>query len=142
MTNEITKQLMAVCMRNGVVVWVEKERITSFMDSLSGDKHKFVEIDGQYVNTADVVGVFEANTMEELTRRKNGEWNCKGGEWHARNERCECISTEHASLLMEAENIIKDCKKCDSRGLIEKGNTVTICGCSKEIRKKIKALNK
>lgn len=51
---------------------------------------KFIKFSGELINTADIVGVFTAGTMEEVTRRKRGEWQCSHGKWHGRNEKCEC----------------------------------------------------
>ena len=85
----ITKELMCVSIRGGVEIWVEKERIRPLLEGLN-KKSGFVEVDGQYINLADVVGIFDARTMEEVVRRKNGEWKCGGNRWHARGEKCFC----------------------------------------------------
>jgi hypothetical protein len=28
--------------------------------------------------------------MEDYTRRKNGQWKCKYGNWHDKGEKCNC----------------------------------------------------
>ena len=39
MTNEITKQLMAICIRNGVVLWIEKEKADTLFEMQIGRAH-------------------------------------------------------------------------------------------------------
>lgn len=85
MTNEISKRLMCILMRSGVELWKEEDRIKD----LNFEGVKFINIDGEKINTADISGIFSATTMEETNRRKNGEWKCKYNNWHNRNERCE-----------------------------------------------------
>jgi hypothetical protein len=78
-------------MRNGVEIWIEKDRASNLIDQIEKRREsKFVKIDEQILNTADIVGIFDAKTMEEMTRRRNGEWLCKWNEWHNRGEKCFC----------------------------------------------------
>lgn len=82
-------------MRSGIQLWVEDERITTLKQVLQTiDGTKFIEIDEQVLNTADIVGVFTADTMSEHTRRKNGQWQCNQSHWHDRGEKCNCVSRE------------------------------------------------
>jgi len=85
--NEITKQLMCVCMRNGVQLWIEKERVERLQELLNNTSgNRFIDFDGQTINTADVVGIFTAESMADLTRRKNGQWQCDYGKWHQKGD--------------------------------------------------------
>lgn len=87
--NEISKQQVCILMRSGVQIWVDKDRTDALMKMINNES-KFVSIDGQYINTADVSGIYESNTMEDLIRRKNGQWYCtKCLEWHDRFEKCD-----------------------------------------------------
>lgn len=89
--NELSKELRCVSVRGGVEIWVEKERVEQLEKILtSSDRHGFIKFGDEVVNTADVVGIFTPATMEEVTRRKNGEWKCKQGNWHERREKCGC----------------------------------------------------
>lgn len=88
--NELSKELMCVQIRTGVELWVEKDRATNLMKLLTQGDTKFIEFDGQLFNRADIVGVFNATTMEELTRRKNGQWTCSKGTWHDKRQQCDC----------------------------------------------------
>lgn len=76
-------------MRNGAEIWLEEERIKFLIDNLlSLEKHNFIKIDDEIINTADIVGIFGTKTMEEITRRKNGQWKCVLGYWHERGQEC------------------------------------------------------
>lgn len=95
MSTEISKELVAVCMMGGVIIWVEKERITKLEQLFTrprGEWPQFLDINGQQVNPARIEGIFTAQAMEEAQRRKNGEWQCKHANWHTRFEKCECVS--------------------------------------------------
>ena len=88
---EIAQNLVCVQMRAGMQIWIEANRaqtLQSILENLS--EHKFIRFDEQTINTADIVGVFTAQTMDMHTRRKNGEWQCNYGEWHERFEKCSC----------------------------------------------------
>lgn len=92
MSQELAKPLMCVQMRSGVELWVEKGKAGKLQDVLQGiTQSKFIRYEDQTINSADIVGIFEAKTMEELTRRKNGQWLCKAGNWHERKGECVCL---------------------------------------------------
>lgn len=87
----ITKELVAICMMCGVVIWIEKDR-TVALDKLDAiprsEWPQFIGIDGQKINPSRVEGIFTAEAMEDAQRRKNGQWQCQFGEWHDRFEKC------------------------------------------------------
>jgi hypothetical protein len=88
MTNEITKNLQCIVLRNGVEIWIEEDRIVSFKQMLLTLKeNKLVSIDGEFINTADIVGILDAKTVEDSTRRKNGQWKDKNGNWQDKGTR-------------------------------------------------------
>lgn len=95
MSTELTKNLYCVQMRTGVEIWVEEDRASVLQGILLNiSSSKFILFEDQTINTADIVGVFPAKTMEEATRRKNGEFKCKSGNWHTREESCnDCKRT-------------------------------------------------
>jgi len=92
MIKELSKNLVAIVLRNGVEIWTEKDRAENLIRLLINlDKNKFVKFDNELFNTADIVGIFSASVMEEVIRRKNGQWQDSKGEWHDRGER-QCPS--------------------------------------------------
>ena len=91
MNKEITKKLKCIVMRNSIEIWKEEERLNNLIDKLvSTQKIGFIRIEEEIINSADIVGVFTPKTMEEFTRRKNGQWKCKYSTWHNRGEICNC----------------------------------------------------
>ena len=91
MTQELSKNLMVVCIRNGINVWLEDDQIVGLKVALKQSKEsKFIEIGSRYLNTADIVGIFTPQDMEEQNKRKQGLWKCNHNEWHLPRERCEC----------------------------------------------------
>lgn len=104
MSTEISKELVAVCMMGGVVVWVEKDRADKLQLLFSKPRSEwplFIDIDGQQVNPSRVEGIFTASAMEDAQRRKNGQWQCLQGQWHDRFEKCACIGEDEERKMAE-----------------------------------------
>jgi len=90
MTKEISKNLMCIKLRSGIEIWIEKEKAEKLINLLGTTKTKFVEIDDEIINSSDVEGVFNPQTMADLAKRKNGQWKCNYDRWHSRGETCGC----------------------------------------------------
>ena len=100
--SDLVKELMCICMRNGVEIWKEADRLKG----IDFEGVKFLEIDGEMLNTADIVGVFKAQNVEDMRRRKNGEWKCDWDRWHQRGGRCGCAEeAKWERLEKETEKI-------------------------------------
>ena len=132
---EISVNLMCISIRSGVQIWVEQSRAATLQCILSTlTQHKFVEFEGQTFNTADLVGVFTPESMDELTRRKNGQWQCKHGEWHGRGEDCECgrenrtawpasAPTTPGQVLQNRKGLKKVREELQKKGVLPDGDT-------------------
>lgn len=95
MEKQITKKLMCIVMRDGIEIWIEDDRIQNLKKALMmTEKSKFIELENEVINSADILGIFSSNTMEAKTRRKNGQWKCNWNHWHNRGERCACGEME------------------------------------------------
>lgn len=91
MTNEVSKNLMCIVMRGSVEIWLEKDKCEKLMQLLeAGQISRFVRIDDQFINIADVVGIFTPQTIEERNKLKAGRWKCKHDIWHSKGEECYC----------------------------------------------------
>lgn len=87
----LTINQKAIVLRNGIEIWAEASRLTALINALSSIKEsKFIEYEGQIINTADITGIFTPETMEDYRRRKNGQWQCSFGIWHDKGEKCTC----------------------------------------------------
>lgn len=93
MEQEITKNLRCILLRNGIEIWEEKDKTNKLQDLLSNIKvSTFVHFEDMSINTADIVGIFDPKTMDNYSRRKNGEWKCREGVWHEKGQRsCDCL---------------------------------------------------
>ena len=99
MTQEFIKKLVCILTRDGIELWVEKERTNSLRETLRlTTGSKFVDIDGEIVNTSDIVGIFSARVMEDTTRRKNGQWKDKQGNWHDKGTR---VCPNHPNVILQ-----------------------------------------
>lgn len=102
---EISKSLYCIQMRSGVEIWEEKEKVEKLQQVLSSIKSStFIHFEDQTVNSADIVGIFKADTMSDYTLRKNGGWKCKNGEWHSKGEKCECVSRDGLAILQQRKS--------------------------------------
>ena len=83
---------MCIVLRNGIEVWIEEDMVKNLQRILGSDKgSKFIEISGETINTADITGIFSAQAMEDIVRRKNGQWKDKNGVWQSKGTfECKC----------------------------------------------------
>ena len=85
---EISKQLVCISLRNGIEIWLEEEKAENLKKILANSKEsKFINIGKETINTADIVGIFTPQTMEEIIRRRSGQWKDKYGKWQDRGAR-------------------------------------------------------
>jgi len=85
---KITNKEKVIIMRNGVEIWLEEKRADELIRLLEITETKFVKINGEMINSADITGVFEPMSVEDMKRRKNGQWKCEFGKWHEKNTKC------------------------------------------------------
>lgn len=86
--NEITTKQKCVLIRGGIEIWINEERALVLMEAMQSQK--LIEIDGEVVNTFEIIGIYSPQRMEELKRNKQGQWKCKKNVWHDRGEKCTC----------------------------------------------------
>lgn len=91
MTNAITKQERCVLLRGETRLWIEEERVQQLEEALKNPNNRFLKINGQLVNTFEIIGVFTPKMIENRVRYKNGQWECEQGKWHERGQQCQCI---------------------------------------------------
>lgn len=103
MEKQISKRLMCIFIRGGLEIWAEEDKIKNLQQILRtvGKESKFIELEGETINTADITGIFYAKTMEDLTRRKNGMWKCRWNYWHNRGEQCACDDLEKYKVIIQ-----------------------------------------
>ena len=134
--NELSKNLKCVCLRNGVEIWVEEDRLKKIDFNTTS---KFLDLDGELFNLADIVGIFSVKMMMDKTRRKNGNWQCQYGTWHDKKEYfCSCRSRKEEDMIKEIKEKIANCNECNDNGFIEGKDIVVRCECN---RKSVEALN-
>ena len=129
MENELAKIQKCVVMRGGFEIWVDvdkAEKLQNILDNLTA--HFFVRWEEQTFNTADVVGIFTPEIMEERTKRRNGMWQCSiRGRWHDRGEQCVCKTKEKEDWSEALSAAIDACKKCDENGWVRSEKGVAHC---------------
>jgi hypothetical protein len=128
---KLTKRLQCIIVRGDIQIWVEKDRADVLRQRLNQPNcPQFIEYEERMINRADIVGVYEAVDLEEQTRRRNGNWKCKEGNWHDRGEKCECASREVIEQNKKIAERVAKCTKCKGTGWISTAeNTSAKCSC-------------
>lgn len=113
MDTSLARPQKCVIIRGGFEIWVDVEKANRLQDTLQNlTSHLFITWGDDQFNTADVTGIFSPATMDERTRRKNGQWQCQAGEWHDRFEKCACGSREKREWNKAVSQAIENCGKC------------------------------
>ena len=86
----ISRNLMCIKLRNGIDLWIENDRADKLKDMLMNGDNKFIEMDGDIFNRADIMGIFSSKSLEDYNRKTAGQWKCAQSVWHNRGERCAC----------------------------------------------------
>lgn len=105
--NEIARPQKCVIMRNGVEIWFDTDKADRLIEVFtSPNAPQFITYEGRLLNRADLVGVFLPPDIEDMTRRKNGEWKCRErGNWHGKGAKCDCqpiLEWERNAAIMAA----------------------------------------
>jgi len=119
MKNELQKNQKVVILADGIELWMDEEKadaLVAILDKLTFDDN--VNWEGRNFTKSMYRGTFLPSDIEDQKRRKNGQWLCKGSNWHDRFDKCECASVEEKNRTAQREAAIKACKKCHN-GFIE-----------------------
>lgn len=107
MTPDILRKCVLV--RGGLEIWIENERAEKLLELIkSPNSPKYVTINGESINTFEILGIVTPQAMEERSRRKNGQWKCMKGIWHEKSQGCQCPEkTETVTAYVEGVGEIK-----------------------------------
>jgi len=102
MDKQITKIQKCILLRQDIEIWIDEEKANQIQTLLAGSFNgRFIKVEDRIVNVADISGIFSARDLEDLKRRKLGQWKCDEGKWHSRTDICNC--TEDRKRKEEAE---------------------------------------
>lgn len=87
MTNEISTQQKVVITRNGSTFYVSLDRADKLqLLLLSPNKPDYIELDDTLIAIREITMIAPASKVEDLNKRKQGQWQCQHGHWHTREE--------------------------------------------------------
>ena len=89
MNNQLAVKQKCILVRGGLEVWVDEDRKKNLENILNG-KSRYLNIDGDLINTVDIVGVFSPQLLDDYKKTKRGMWKCAYEQWHQRNDGCIC----------------------------------------------------
>jgi len=92
MNQEITDKTKCLLTREGIEIWIndnQAEAISQLI--LIAKDNKLIDVEGETISVNSISGIYSAQKIEELRRRKQGQWQCEYCKrWHNRNEECGC----------------------------------------------------
>lgn len=74
-----------------------------------GSINATMTLDGTDVAVKDMREITTVEALEFAENRKKGQWQCKHGSWHARNEQCACKNPMYATP--DEHPVIRDAYK-------------------------------
>ena len=89
MNQQLTDKIYCLVINNGAEIWLNEQQqqwFNKILLSITGSK--YIEFEGEMINTAYIVGIFKAETMRTKERSKRGEWQCSFNYWHERDQKC------------------------------------------------------
>ena len=87
MTNELSTQQKVVITRNVATFYIEIDRAERLQRMLlDPNKPDYIELNDTLIAIREITMVAPASKVEEMNRRKKGEWQCARGHWHGREE--------------------------------------------------------
>ena len=92
MNQEITNKTKCLLTREGIEIWLNDEQAEKISHLiLTAKDNKLIEIEGETVSVNSISGIYTAEKIELLRRKKHGEWQCGYCKrWHKRDEECGC----------------------------------------------------
>lgn len=90
MSKEVTKNFVCVLLKNGIEIWLEKDRTDNLKSLMESNSVNYLDLDGETISKNQIAGIFTPQRMDEYTRRRNGEWKCGYEIWHEKNKNCYC----------------------------------------------------
>lgn len=94
MQTEIANKQKVLLTYDGIELWLDEEKWKKLEYALDNQIGQFYEIEGRRVSKSNITGIWYPIDIEEMKRRKNGQWKCKYSVWHNRGENCECYKSK------------------------------------------------
>ena len=92
MNQEITNKTKCLLTREGIEIWIndiQAEKISQLI--LTAKENKLIEVDGETISVNSISGIYSAQKIEDLRRKKQGQWQCEYCKrWHQKGEQCGC----------------------------------------------------
>ena len=96
MNKEIANKQKVLLTYDGIELWLNEEKWKKLEYALDNQIGNFYEIEGRRVAKSNITGIWFPIDIEDLKRRKNGQWKCGFSVWHNRGEHCNCKEIENA----------------------------------------------
>lgn len=89
--NQLTDKTKCLLTREGVEIWINDDQEQKIFNITQDGKNRLIEVDGEKMMTSQISGIYSAQKIQELRRKKQGWWQCElCHRWHPREEQCGC----------------------------------------------------
>ncbi len=88
MSEELAKNQLCIVTREGVEIWIDVDRAKNLVSKFNENSNGLVEYEGRFLSRPS--GIYTPQDLQDMYRRRRGEYQCKHNKWHGRNDRCEC----------------------------------------------------
>jgi hypothetical protein len=58
---KLAKQQKCILLRSGIQIWIDENKINNLLTAINQNKSVLIEINKEYLNTADISGIFSAD---------------------------------------------------------------------------------
>lgn len=88
MSSEITDKTHVLVTRSLGNIYVTEIEANALTVTIASGKAKHVVIGGDLIMLNDVAGITSGETIRNLEKKKQGQWQCKYDRWHEKNDQC------------------------------------------------------
>ena len=86
---QLTDKIYCLVLNNGIEIWLNQKQKDWVSDRLvSLESSKFIEIEGEIINSSAITGIISGEKMKTKERKKMGDYQCSYGFWHTRGQEC------------------------------------------------------
>jgi len=89
---EITTKTKCLLTREGIEIWITPEQAEKISQLIQiAKENKLIDIEGETISVGSIAGIYSADKIEFLRRKKEGQWQCQFCKrWHPKFEQCGC----------------------------------------------------
>ena len=110
MTKELTDKTFVVLLHSDVRVWITEKQKKELGIRMAKGGVDIISVGDNLIKMSAVAAIISAGDIDAMDNRKRGKWLCDSGKWHARNDKCECLSKAEDEMIVSSIIARENCK--------------------------------